>query len=91
MVLRDRSLIKGMGLQKRGADGKGFSNAQEGGTKSFGLVLTRELELLAILKVRHYKFPPFKSVWGGGRREKGLPCLWGGGAQKVLNPRFPML
>ena len=41
---------------------------------SFEVVLTRELEVLAIVR--------------GGGAQKVLPCLWGwgGGAQKVSHP-----
>ena len=54
-------------------------------TKSFGVVLTREPEVFAILKGEGAKrFHPIKG--GGGR--KVLPCLEGGGAQKVSDPRF---
>ena len=49
-----------------------------GGHKSFEVVLTWELELLAILMGEHKKFPSFK----GGGRKKVLPCReWG--SQKV--------
>ena len=54
-----------------------------GGTTSFNMVvLTWELEVLAIFKEGRKKFPPLKR---GGGAQKVLPCLeWG--AQKVSNP-----
>ena len=58
------------------------------GTKSFEVVLTRELEVLAIVIVGGggggaKSFHPQK----GGRRKKFYPVLRGG-AQKVSDPRF---
>ena len=62
MLLRDWSLITGRGgyktgggacevlpLGKGGGAEKSFSHAEGGGTKSFGVVFTRYLEVLAIL------------------------------------------
>ena len=51
-------------LQKRGGGGKSFSCAEVGGgggTKGFEVVLTWELEVLAIV------------IWGGGRGRKKFP------------------
>ena len=49
-----------------GGGRKRFTHAAEVTlTTRFGVVLTQELEVLAILKERHNKFPPFK-------RERGL-------------------
>ena len=44
--------------------------------------------MLAILKVRHKKFPPFKSVWGGGRGAKRFTLSWGGGGAKSFEPEI---
>ena len=60
-----------------------------GATNSFEVVLTWELEVLAILcKGGAQSFHPFKR-----RGRKILPCLvgWGGGVQKVSDPKFPIL
>ena len=54
----------------------------KGGTKSFEVVLTRELEVLAIVMGGRKKFPPFK------RHGTRSFTLSGGGAQKVYDPRF---
>ena len=52
-------------------------------TKSFRIVLTRDLEVLAILIGGRKKFPPFKRRREGG--EKFDPVLTGdGGGQKVF-------
>ena len=56
-----------------------------GGTESFGVVLTRELEVLAILKGAH----PLK-----GKGEKLYPVLrgeGGGGRKKFRTHDFPIL
>ena len=64
----------------KGGGGRGW------GTTSFGLVLTWELEVLAILcKGGAQSFHPFKR-----REQKILPCLVGG-VQKVSYPDFPIL
>ena len=57
------------------------------GTTSFEVVLTQELEVLAILMEEggRKKFPPLKRGGGGGAGSFTLS--WGGGAQ-VLDPRF---
>ena len=56
-----------------------FSHAEGGATTSFDVVITCELEVLAILK------------GGGGVCKKFYPVsvLRGLGAQKVSEPRFP--
>ena len=58
----------------------------EGGTKSYKVVLTRELEVLAIMMGGGgaKNFNPLK-----GRMQNVLPCLEGGG-QKVSDPRFSL-
>ena len=68
-----------------GGYGKSFSHA-EGvrGTKSFEVVSTRELEVLAI--VGHKKFPPFKSG-----DAKFCPVLRGGGRKKFQTRNFSIL
>ena len=54
----------------------------KGGTKSFEVVLTWELEVLAILMGGgRKKFPPFKRGV-----QKVLPCLEGGGGAKSFRP-----
>ena len=76
---------------KEGGGGlwKSLSHAERGrGTTSFEVVLTRELEVLAIVMgggVRK-KCPPFKR--GGGH--KVLPCLRGG-RTKFRTCDFPIL
>ena len=70
--------------KKVGGEGEKSFSHPEGDKKSFGVVLTRVLEVLAILMgVRSAK-----RVGGGGRARKVLPCLERGGAQKVLDPLF---
>ena len=54
-----------------------------GGTPNFEVVLTRELEVLAIVMGGRKMFPPFKR--GRGVAHKVLPCLEGGGRD------FPIL
>ena len=96
LYLRDRSLITGRGYtrdeggklsftpkEKKKGGGGSFSHAEGGWgvTKSFGVVLTQEIEVLAILKVGGKKFSPYKVV------VKGFNCLEGG-VQKVSVPRF---
>ena len=54
----------------------------EGGERSFWVVLTQELEVLAILKGGRQKFSPFKK-----RARIVLPCL-GEGRQNVSDPQF---
>ena len=51
-------------------DGKSFSDAEGGGTKGFGVVLTRALKVLAVLKLEgrgHKRLPPFKRGVGAGK------------------------
>ena len=68
--------------KKRG--GGSFSHAEGGGTKSYGVVLTRELEVLAIeMGGGRKEFPPFKRG-GGGKRKKFYP-VWRG-VRKVSDP-----
>ena len=43
-----------------GGGGTSLSHAERGAQKSFSVVLTQELEVLAILKEGHNKFPSFK-------------------------------
>ena len=73
---------------KRGGGRKSFSHAKGGGggINSFEVVLTRELEVLAIAMGGGgcKKFPPFKR---GGGAQIVLPCLEEE-AQKVSDPRF---
>ena len=59
-----------------------------GGTTSFEVVLTRELEFLAILVGGAKSFHLLK-----GGRKNVLPCVDGGclGMQKVLDPQFSIL
>ena len=109
--IREWSLTtgRGGGLQNRRGGGvvKFYSYKRGGGgrekvfvgTTSFEVVLTQELEVLAILigggggqKVStlekgggRKKCPPLKR--GGGVQEV-LPCLEGGGGAQVLDPRF---
>ena len=72
-----------------GGGGKSLSHAEEGGggwTKCVGVVLTWELEVLAILKggVRSQSFDPLK---GGGVNSFTLSCGARGGGG-VTGPRF---
>ena len=63
--------------------GKCFSHAERGGTVGVGVVLTRELEVLAILKWGvHEKFLP------EGGRKKFYPVLRGGakGFRPAISP-----
>ena len=72
---------------EKGGSEKVFTMLNEGGggsTTSFEEVLTRELEVLAIVMGGRKKCPPFK-MGGGGQNV--LPCLEGG-ARKVLDTRF---
>ena len=70
---------------KRG-DRKSFSIAEGGGGHSFWVVLTQQLEVLAILIEGGGGAETFHSLKGGGAR-KVLPCLdWG--TQHVSAPRF---
>ena len=59
-----------------------------GGTTCFEVVLTRELEVLAILMEGRKKFPPFKR---GGGRENCYPVSRGGGREKFWTINFPIL
>ena len=68
-----------------------FGHAEGGGgTTSFEVVLTRELEVLAIVIGGCKKFPFHPLKGGGGGRNKFYPVLrgGGGGVQTVLDPRF---
>ena len=59
-----------------------------GGTSSFEVVLTQELEVLAILiGGGRKKCPPFKR-WEGGGVVKSFPLSWVGRGQKVLDLRY---
>ena len=49
-----------------GGNGKGFGHAEGGGTISLGVVFKQSLEVLAILKRGHTKYPPLKKKGGGG-------------------------
>ena len=63
-----------------------FSHAEgRWGAKSVGIVLTRELEFLAIRKMGGKHFHPLK-----GKHKKLYPVFWGvgGGTQTGLEPRF---
>ena len=61
---------------------KGFSHAEGGGTTNFEVVLTRDLEVLAIVMgVAKCFYPLRRGV------QKVLPCLEGG-TQKGSDPRF---
>ena len=61
----------------------------KGGTTSFEVVLTRELEVLAILKGGAKSFHPLKG--GGGGRKKFYSVLRGGGRKKFHTRDFPIL
>ena len=78
--------------KEAGGGRKSVSHPEVGGgggdTKRFELVLTLELEVLAIVMGRE-GFPPFKRcmcvcVWGGGAQTV-LPCLEGGGGGAANN------
>ena len=57
-----------------------------GGTKSFEVFLTQELEVLAIVRGGTKSFHPLK-----GGTQKVLPCLEGGGVAKSSGPTiFPI-
>ena len=60
-----------------------FSHSEGEVTNSFGLVLTWELEVLAILKGGAKSYYPLK---GGGGHERFYPVLRVGGAQNVSDP-----
>ena len=61
----------------------------KGGTTRFEVVLTLELEVLAILKGDANSFHPLKGE-GGGMARKVLPSLEGGG-KKFQSQDFPIL
>ena len=67
--------------------GGSFSHAEGGGIKSFEVVLTRELEVLAIVLGGAKMFPPFKR---GGGRKHFYPVLKGG-RKKFQTQHFPIL
>ena len=71
-----------------GGGGKGFSHAEGGGggTKCFGVVLTQELEVLAILNGGVKCSHPLKKKLGG--RKRFYPVLRWEGGQKVSELRF---
>ena len=73
-------------LEKGGKE-KSFSHAQGGGgggaTKCFGVVLMRGLDILTILKGGGGTQSFYSSEGGSGNV---LPCLEGGGLQKVSHP-----
>ena len=95
LSLGDWSLITRRGAYKTGGGAcevlplrKGAENVlamlKGGGTKCFEVVLTRELEVLAIVMGGgHKRCPPFK-----GGAQNVLPCLKGGRAQQVLDSQF---
>ena len=72
-------------LQKKRGGDKVLASLK-GGTKGFGEVLIRVLEVLTILEGGHKRFPPCKKKGGGGGHNKFDPVLRG--SQKVLDPRF---
>ena len=52
---------------KKGVGERSLSHAEGGGGTSFGVVFLRKLEVLAILKGGHTKFPFFKKRGRGAR------------------------
>ena len=58
------------------------------GRQHFEVVLTQDLEVLAIVKGVAKRFPPFKR---GGGAQKVFPCLKGGEAQTVWTRDFPIV
>ena len=80
---------RGGGLQtgRGGGESEVLPLQKGGGTKSFEEVLTRELEVLAIVMEGRKKFPPFNQ---GGGAQKVLPCLEGG-PKKFCTHDFPIL
>ena len=73
---------------EKGGSGKVLAMLKGGGgTKSFKVVLTPKLEILAIVMRGRKKFPPFKS----GGRKKFYPVLRGGGRKKFQTRDFPIL
>ena len=85
--------MKSYPLQKKGGRRKSFSHAVGGGgTQSFEVVFTWELEVLAILNWGGGALKAFSPLKGGGSK-KFYPVLsgrGGGRAQNVLDPRFPV-
>ena len=81
------------GGTKKGGAGKGLSHAEEGGGggggTSFEVVLTWELEVLAILNGGTTSFHPLKGGWGAIRFTLSR---WGreggGGRKKHSDPQF---
>ena len=73
--------VKFYPYEKGGGGTKNVSGGE--GAQSFEVVFTWELEVLAILKGDRKNFPLFKRGV-----QKVVSCLEGGGAQKVLDPRF---
>ena len=72
-------------LPKGGSRNSSFSHAEAGGTQGFEVVLTWELEVLAILMGGTTSFHPLK----GGGRKRFYPVLRGG-AQTSFGPTvFP--
>ena len=72
---------------KKGGGGIVFSHSEGRSTTSFEVVLTRELEVLAIVMGvggGHKTFPPFKR--GGGHKKFYSILRWGG--QTFLDSRF---
>ena len=68
-----------------GGGKKGFGHAESGGTNSFEIGLTQELEVLAIVIGERKMFQPFKRG-----AQKVLPCLEGGGAKSFRPAIFPL-
>ena len=66
-----------------------FNHAKGGGgTKRFGVVLTQELKMLAILEgVGAIDVHPLKKKRGGGT--KSFTLSWGGGAKSLGPTIFP--
>ena len=73
-----RTTVGSKGLVTNNGEGGGGATKRMGGggggTKGFEVVLTQELEVLAILKGRRKKFPPLKR---GGGHKRICPVLKG--------------
>ena len=53
-------------------DREGFSHVEVGAQQVLGVVLTRELEVLSIIKGWRKKCPPFETGGGGGHEQFSL-------------------